>query len=178
MSRHIKKIVLHRASMNLTVSVCAVSNKNKNDLEIRIPTLKNPMTATSLSAIRDSAPVTPSRVATAGPVRFFNQLTMSSACLPAARRQWQKKILKNYNTRQLERSCASRWCAASPKFTPEETTLQKECGGTKKTVLLTFSVLMKKKGGSSFLWGFKLTLIKYYNTWGELMISDFVPSLL
>lgn len=50
-------------------------------------TLKNPMTATSLSAIRDSASVTPARVETAGPVRFFSQLTMSSACLPAARQQ-------------------------------------------------------------------------------------------
>lgn len=50
-------------------------------------TLKNPMTATSLSAIKDSASVTPARVATAGPVRFFSQLTMSSACLPAAREQ-------------------------------------------------------------------------------------------
>lgn len=45
------------------------------------------MTATSLSAIRDSASVTPARVATAGPVRFFSQPTMSSACLPAATQQ-------------------------------------------------------------------------------------------
>lgn len=49
-------------------------------------TLKNPMTATSWSAIRDSAAVTSVRVVTAGPVRFFSQLTMSSACLPAAKK--------------------------------------------------------------------------------------------
>lgn len=54
---------------------------------LRDHTLKNPMTATSLSAIRDSASETPAKVATAGPVRFFSQLTMSSACLPAARQQ-------------------------------------------------------------------------------------------
>lgn len=57
-------------------------------------TLKNPMTATSLSAIRDSAAVTSVRVATAGPVRFFSQLTMSSACLPAAAEQ---KDVKNFS---------------------------------------------------------------------------------
>lgn len=41
------------------------------------------MTATSLSAIRDSACVTSVKVVAAGPVRFFSQLTMSSACRPA-----------------------------------------------------------------------------------------------
>lgn len=46
-------------------------------------TLKKPMTATSLSAMRDSACVTSLRVAVAGPVLFFNQLTMSSAWRPA-----------------------------------------------------------------------------------------------
>ena len=50
-------------------------------------TLKNPMTATSLSAISASASGTPCRVVTAGPVRFFSQLMMSSACLPAVRQQ-------------------------------------------------------------------------------------------
>ena len=47
-------------------------------------TLKKPMTATSLSAIMASAWVTSVMVVAAGPVRFFSQLTMSSACLPAA----------------------------------------------------------------------------------------------
>ncbi|TNN40293.1 hypothetical protein EYF80_049540 [Liparis tanakae] len=45
------------------------------------------MTATSLSAIRASASVTSASVSTAGPVRFFSQATMSSACLPAAAQQ-------------------------------------------------------------------------------------------
>lgn len=51
------------------------------------------MTATSLSAIRDSAAVTSTRVMTAGPVRFFSQLTMSSACLPASIQQKSQQLM-------------------------------------------------------------------------------------
>lgn len=47
-------------------------------------TLKKPTTATSLSAITDSTSSTEVRVETVGPVLFFSQVTMSSACLPAA----------------------------------------------------------------------------------------------
>lgn len=46
-------------------------------------TLKKPMTATSLSAMSDSACVTSPSVVAAGPVFFFNQFRMSSACRPA-----------------------------------------------------------------------------------------------
>ena len=63
---------------------------------LRRLTLKKPMMATSLLAIRASASVTSVRVVTAGPVRFFSQLTMSSACLPAARQRttWRDKHKK------------------------------------------------------------------------------------
>lgn len=69
---------------NVEVAFKARQMSQKGGLKCKY-TLKNPMTATSWSAIRDSASVTSVRVATAGPVRFFSQLTMSSACLPAAR---------------------------------------------------------------------------------------------
>lgn len=46
-------------------------------------TLKKPITATSLESTNVSAAATSVRVVAAGPVRFFSQLTMSSASLPA-----------------------------------------------------------------------------------------------
>lgn len=83
-----QKAALHRSSLThpgwCTESDVALEPQNSK--EERGHTLKNPMTATSLSAIRASASATPCRVVTAGPVRFFSQLMMSSACLPAGRR--------------------------------------------------------------------------------------------
>lgn len=46
-------------------------------------TLKKPITTTSLESTSVSAAAASARVVAAGPVRFFSQLTMSSASLPA-----------------------------------------------------------------------------------------------
>lgn len=46
-------------------------------------TLKKPITTTSLESTNVSAAAASVRVVAAGPVRFFSQLTISSASLPA-----------------------------------------------------------------------------------------------
>lgn len=53
------------------------SNRSTNS------TLKKPITTTSLESTNVSAAAVSVKVVAAGPVRFFSQLTMSSASLPA-----------------------------------------------------------------------------------------------